>query len=1104
MKAAFLAAAVLAIAGVAFYFSTAVHAAKASGSASPEQEHAGQAPAAHKSLPSKPLSLPLFFEPNQGQTAPQVKFLARGAGYGLFLTADEAVLQLQPSAVSTQHSAVGSQRAPSSVIRMRLDGANSSTRIAGTSPLPGKSSYFIGNDPSKWHRDIPQFARVEYEAVYPGVNLVYYGDQGQLEYDFRVTPGADPNQIALSFKGASARIDSDDLLLETDRGDVRFHAPRIYQQDRKIQKPIAGSFRRISDNKIGFTIGTYDHSRELVIDPVLSYSTYLGGSKTEAQVKIAVDSAQVIYVAGATNSPDFPVTDGSSLNPAPGAQNIFISKINPTLAGTAQLVYSIYLGGSGTDSLSGIAVDAAFSIYVAGSTTSSDFPTTPNAFQQKPQTGSHGFLTKISLGLNATYAPAYSTYLAGNGVDHVTGLAIDSSQQNAYVTGDTTSTNPASDGFPANPNAFQPCPFGPVQSNGTCPAASGPPQFFASKINTGRSGSLSMLYSTYFGGGNPAGATAVGGGIAVDPPPNSTPNMYITGTTNMLPTVGGNGEAKFPLFNAQQSCLNEASNHGTCTGAHGTTNTDAFVAKINPNQAGSNPVYSTYVGGGGSDVARAIAVDTNAMAYITGSTNSTDWVCTNSCPASFQGAYGGGATDAFIVKIGNLTGSIYPLTYFTYLGGNLDDIGNDIKVDSTQGAHVVGSTSSTNFPTTINTLQSIPGGGGDAFVASIGTTLSGVGNGDLSTYLGGNQLDQGTGIDIDIFGAAYVAGNTLSPNFRTQNPYQGQLNGASQDAFVTKIGADSKLVLSNRSTSPVPNPVAAGTQVAFTFDILNQGPDNASNVTFLAVVPIGGAVATISSAKVTSGSGSCGTLNGNTIQCLIPTLTACIEPLCTSPVASVEVDVTPSITAHNPTISVSGSVSANGGGTQGTSSQTANVVDFSITASTSTPVINAGDTATFQVVFAPTSNLGYSATITPSQSISGGMVTATTPTFNPTTVTLSGTASATTTLSIATVARPVPVASLFRRGSFYAAWLPIGGLSLVGLGLGAGRKRRRWLAAGVLCLISGAILLQSGCGSSSSSPSPGGGTQPGTYIVTISGSAGTGASHGTQVQLQVK
>ncbi len=292
MKAAFLAVAMLAAAGTVFYLGTTVHAAKAS---EPQ-------PAAHKALASNPLpkslSLPLFFEPNQGQTAPQVKFLARGASYGLFLTADEAVLQLQHSAFSTQHSAPGSQlsavssqRASSSVIRMRLDGADASAHVSGASPLPGKSSYFIGNDPSKWHRDIPQFARVEYKGVYPGVDLVYYGDQGQLEYDFRVAPSADPNQIALSFRGASTRIDSGDLLLSTEQGDVRFRAPHIYQQDGNNQKSVAGAFRQLADNKIGFTIGAYDHSRELVIDPVLSYSTYLGGSGTESLVKIAVDSA---------------------------------------------------------------------------------------------------------------------------------------------------------------------------------------------------------------------------------------------------------------------------------------------------------------------------------------------------------------------------------------------------------------------------------------------------------------------------------------------------------------------------------------------------------------------------------------------------------------------------------------------------------------------------------------------------------------------------------------------------------------------------------------------------------------------------------------------
>jgi len=1119
MKAAFLAAAVLATAGVVFYFGTAIHAAKASGLGS-----AVQRSAAHKALPSKSLSLPLFFEPNQGQTAPQVKFLARGAGYGLFLTADEAVLQLQTSAVSTQHSAPSSQRPARSVIRMRLEGANSSARVSGASPLPGKSSYFIGNDPSKWHHDIPQFARVQYQAVYPGVDLVYYGDQGQLEYDFRVAPSADPNQIALSFNGASAHIDSEDsgdLVLSTANGDVRFHAPHVYQpaapQSGSAEKTIAGSFRQFADNKIGFTIGDYDHSRELVIDPILSYSTYLGGSGTESLVQVAVDPAGLIYVAGSTNSADFPSSTAYYPPPynqpyqpnlVPGAtQNLFIAVINPTLVPPAyvdgqQLVYATYLGGSGSDNAAGIAVStdidqglptSSIDVYVAGSTTSTDFPTSGvyAAFQPLPpvQPGLHGFVTRLNLGTTTTLR--YSTYLAGtnlagNATDTVTGLAIDNAGD-AFVTGITTSTNDPSNGFPANGNGFQ------IQSNA-------PSQFFASKINTKATGSRSMIYSTYFGGGNPQSGQTQGGGIAVD----TFGNIYITGGTNFLGVTGPNGEAAFPLYNAQQSCLDEASE--TLCQLSNPTALDAFVAKINPGIP-SEPLiyYSTYLGGSGDDIGYGVAVDSTGNAYVTGSTYSPDWVC--NCVGGFQTTGYGGAGDAFIAKIGNLTGTVYPLTYFTYLGGTSYDAGYAIQVDPVQAAHVAGYTTSSDFPTTTDTYQSQYGGSGDAFVASIGTTLSGqTGTGDFSTYLGGSQSDQGTAVAIDVYGATYVAGTTQSsqsssiPFPITSTAYQPQLNGP-QDAFASKIGASSTLLVAPSSTSPSPNPVATGTQVAFTFNITNTGPDNASQVNFTAAgLPTTG-LASIPTAKVTSGTGDCLPAQGSTISCFIQTLAA-------GAVASVEVDLTPSITGNLTVIQISGSATANNNGITAICSPSqpqANIVDFKISASTSTPTINAGDTATLQVTFTPTNTqLGYSATITPSQTTSPSMVTATAPTFNPTTVTLSGNASATTTLSIATLARPVNTGSLLRRGSFYAAWLPIGGLSLVGMGIGAGRKRRRWLAGAVLGLIAGAILLQSGCGSSSSSSTATtGGTAAGTYIVTITGSAGTGSSHTYQVQLQV-
>jgi hypothetical protein len=1119
VKAGYLAMTVFAAAIGASYFATPAHAAAGrSEQAASEKAPASSAAPKSKSIsatsisskrPVKSISLPLFFEPNQGQTAPQVKFLARGHGYGLFLTADEAVLQLQRSAPSTQQSA-----GESAVIRMHLDGANASAGISGTDKLPGRSNYFIGNDPSKWHHDIPQFGRVEYNGVYPGVNLVYYGDHGQLEYDFRIAPAADPSQIALSFTGASAHVDpqSGDLLLTTGHGDVRFHAPHVYQKNGSSEKSITGSFRELADNKIGFTVGPYDHRRELVIDPVLTYSTYFGGSGTESFVNVTVDTSGLIYLAGSTTPAadfPFPALGGTTIppfqgQPQPGPQNVFIAVINPfAQPPNPQLLYATYLGGSGTDYPAGIAVSTnidplttGIDLIVAGSTTSTDFPTggalTPFQKVAPSQPGIHGFVTRLNLGSSATTL-RYSTYLAGtntagDATDTVTGLAIDG-QSDAFVTGTTTSTNGSNNdglnGFPANANGFQ------TLSNA-------PSQFFASKINTAGSGAQSMIYSTYLGGGNPQTGIVTGGGIAVD----VAGNMYITGGTNFLGAPGSNNEAPFPLNNSYQSCLNE-SGQTICPG-NATTQRDAFIAKINPNPGFTLPIYCTYLGGSGDDFGTAIAVDSNNSAYITGSTLSGDWASSGS---GFQTLYKGSG-DAFIAKIGgNPTGTIYPLDYFSYLGGSGTDSGAAIQVNGLQTVYVAGSTTSADFPITVNDrVQSVFGGVQDAFVASISTTAGT--QGAYSTYLGGSGPDQATSIAIDVFGDTYVAGTTQSTDFPPKNPFQATLDqgvGNLPDAFVSNIGPDSLLVVTPASTSPSPNPVNAGSAVTFTFNIANSGPDNATHIIFtIANLPTSGGQNGLSgspTATTTAAGGTCNPVQGATITCSIPTLAAGAQ-------TTVTTTMTPIITTTATQISgITGVAIANNIPTPYIclpAQPAANIANFTISASTQTPVINAGDVATINVLFKPTTPFGYNAPITPGQTISPSMVTATTPTFTPTPVTLTGNQTGSTTLTIATVARPVTTGSLFRRSSFYATWLPIGGLSLPGLGIGVGRKRRRWLAGMVLCVIAGVMLLQSGCGSASSPATQTGGTLPGVYTVTVSGSPGSSGSQTVKIFIEVR
>ncbi len=1059
--------------------------------------------------------LPLGFEANQGQSDARVKFLARGSGYGLFLTEEEAVLVLQSAGKD------------SSVVRMHLAGADPTARVDGTDQLPGKSNYFIGNNPAKWHRNVPQFARVRYQRVYPGINLEYYGNQGRLEYDFEVAPGADPQQIALRFEGPRklALDAAGNLVLATGGGEVRYEAPQVYQKFGEEQRPVAGSFVQRADGTVGFELGSYDHSRTLVIDPVLSYSTYLGGSGAEScsaitgaaftpgcpAITVALDLN--VYIAGATTSTvNFPNPSGvASSNTVSGPADVFVTKL--INSGTTQ-AFTTYLGGSGTDTPAGIGVDAGFDVTVGGTTNSTDYPTV-RGYQSAPESNGnkHVFVTQLSPAGVITY----STYLSGNGTDIATGLALDVNGK-AYVTGTTTSTDTpsATVGFPATVGAFQ------TKSLATN-------QFFMTKVDPASSAMASLPYSTYFGGGNPANGVAIGGGIAVDQ--NNTPNVYITGGTNFLDTQASPqsaGGSDFPILNAAQACLDvpTASTSTTSVSCPVTppTATDAFIAKFNPEAiTGAQLLYSTYVGGSGADVAYGIAVDAGGIAYITGSTTSTDFpvgigtVAFQPCPndpnlTPTSCAASSGATDAFVAKVSSYTPPVagaspvsVALIYFSYLGGSGNDAGTAITADTVGGARVAGWTDSADFPTQ-NPVQAASGGGRDAFVANLNTVSTSICTPDptanppvvcpsYSTFLGGAGTDMATGIALDAQGSAYVAGETTSGNFPLKNPFQGTLGGAS-DGFVSKLSP--ALALAMTATAS-PSPVGVGNTITYKYTIVNNG-DAANGVTFTDNLP---SATTATFASATASPGSCGTVNGTTVQCNLgnvtttpsgstgPTVTVLLTPVA---------PITPSTTPL-PNLGNSATVSVPGLAFQASASATAAVNDFTLNPppSPASETVVAGQLASYSVQVTPTGSIPNTVSLGVSSTLPSGA----TASFTAASFTNLNNGPQSSTLNVQTTQRVTTTTELRRGiGPLYALLLPVSGLALLGLAGGTTSRRRRWLmgiVAGVFLVVLG---LSASCGTTPTS-SVTTGTPAGTYTLTISATSGSAVRSST-VQMVVQ
>jgi len=644
--------------------------------------------------------LPLAFEPNLGQTDGRVRFLTRTAGMTVFFTDTEAVMLLRRRQA---------QQLEQSVVRMKLEGAHAPRAAQGLDRLPGVSNYYLGNDPSLWRAGIPQYARVRYSEVYPGVDLVCYGNGRKLEYDFVVAPGADPRRVQLSWEGVESQTlnSAGDVVLRTSLGEIVQKRPRVYQETASGRVEVAARYILAPGRRVGFAVARYDRGRPLIIDPQLIYSTYLGGSSVDEGHGIAVDSSGNAYIAGNTSSANFPIQ--SSLKTTNASSDAFVTKIS---ANGNSLVYSTYLGGNANDHGLAIAVDSSGSAYVTGDTQSANFPVA-SGFQA---TIGGGFWDAFVTKLTSTGALAYSTYLGGNGDEYGQGIAVDSSGS-AYVAGYTSSTNfplksPIQSSYNGGQDAFvaKISPAGnslvystylggksqdqaaaiAVDSSGaayiTGPTFSSDFPTVSAYQSTFKSADIfvaklapsgaSLTYSTFLGGSSEESAT----GIAVD----STGSAYVTGRTL---------SADFPVVaGAYQSKL--AGNY------------DVFVTKFAP--AGNALVYSTYVGGTGTDEANAIALDSAGYAYVTGWTNSTDFPTL----AQFQTAQG--ADDGFVFKL-SPDGSA--LVYSTYLGGSGNDYAQGVAVDPTGATYVAGWTDSTDFITKspFQTDQSST----DAFVTKI-------------------------------------------------------------------------------------------------------------------------------------------------------------------------------------------------------------------------------------------------------------------------------------------------------------------------------------------------------------------------------------------------
>lgn len=1111
-------------------------------------------------------SAPLRFEPFEGSSATDPQFLARGFGYALFFLPTDVVFSTR-GVFSSSRAGAGELR---DLVRLKFAGSNPATRLEGLERLPGKSHYFLGNDPTHWRTNVPHFARIKYDQLYPGIDLVFYGNQQRFEYDFIVAPGIDPSVIAFSLEGASgtrkrlnARVDaSGEVVIPAGAGELRLRKPLVFQREPNaghaltsiaaettnarlspiaLRREIDGRYVARGGGRFGFELGAYDPSLPLIIDPVLEYSSYSGGSDTDNAAGIAVDSAGNAYVTGHTFSTNFPTLN--PLQPSKGGgADVFITKFNST---GSDLEFSTYFGGStstvdgspGNDFGSAIAVDDLGNAYVTGRTESTDFPTSPGPpapFQGTCSTCASSVPSGFVVKVDATGSMLlYSTYLGGNARDEANAIAVDLFGH-AYVTGRTDSSN-----FPLQ-GAFR-------------SVFEGTTEAFVTKLNTTGSG---LEYSTFLGGS----ASDFGEGIAVD----DTGQAYVAGFTNStdLDTTSG----------ALQS--------GRAGGD------DGFISKLNP--AGNALVYWTYLGGVSLDRIRGIAIDSDGNAFVTGHTQSTNFPTSS----PFQSTNMGG-TDGFVSKL-NPDGSA--LVFSTFLGGTLEDRGRSIAVDDSGSAYAAGFTASSDFPVA-NPLvgQETRQGGQDAFLVKFNA------GGDVvySSFLGGTAdegvSDNGTFVGVDLNENAYVTGDTLSGDFPVEGtPFQtncASCDIGKRDAFISKVVSIPEPIVFLSPTSLTFGAQGVGTTSAAKQVTLRNRGDEALTISSISIV---GANAgqfvldpphncPLSPASMAPGAGCTisvkfqptttddktaaveivddaadspqqipltGTgITGAFISLSPTSLTYASRPIgSTSPSQRVTLTNPGTVTMTDINTAISGanasdfsqanncgsSLAANGScdidvtfSPSGEGSRTATmtissgnaqnspqnvalsgtgtVPDFAISATPSSRTIAAGQRANYTITVTPL--LGSTQTV--SLSCSGAPLNSSC-TITPTSLTLDGTNPSTADVAVRTTARSLAPLQPLGKGPTtgpLGTWWNLGwlfGLVLLLASLHALRQGAR-LAKVALAASLLVTLVWTACGGGTSSSSGGGqqGTPAGTFTLTFTGTAGS-STHSTTVTLEVQ